>query len=98
MEVFRLLGKVHFVMKANSSSSKQRQGHTLRPCATCLQTDSIAIEKYVLALKFSSGQLSRNRSKKKGKYLIWSNFGFAVREKLAALDIFYRVINVTSWH
>lgn len=61
------------------------------------RSDSSAIENYVLALKFSSGDVTENikeYSEEKEICLIWSNFKFAFREKLACLDIFYHVINV----
>lgn len=65
--------------------------------ASCLRSDSSVIEKYVPALKFSSGEVTKDikeDSEQKEMCLIWSNFEFAFREKLACLDIFYRVINV----
>lgn len=63
----------------------------------CLRSDSSVIENYVLALKFSSGKVTWNikeHSARNEICLIWPNFEFAFREKLACLDIFYRVINV----
>lgn len=65
--------------------------------ASCSRSDSNAIENYVFALKFSSGGVTENIKECSGAKeicLIWSNFEFAFREKLACLDIFYHVINV----
>ena len=69
----------------------------LAPFLHASRSDSSVIENYVLALKFSSGKVTediKEYSAENEMCLIWSNFEFAFREKLACLDIFYRVINV----
>ena len=67
------------------------------PLVFCSRSDSYVIENNVPILKISSGEVTediKEYSEEKEICLIWSNFEFAFGEKLACLDIFYRVINV----